>query len=138
MFDLSTIEHYQDTSQSIDTQKHLNLRQISCLMAFKEFLGNLHNVMQSYNYQVSDIDYINLDSVYSVEPHCFFELDDFPSVVADKFAKVSWCNAWYVPHDFQVVLTNGTIFMYRTTSDEYYSSWVCIEPPKRSPIAITK
>jgi hypothetical protein len=107
-------------------------------MVFQDFLNELRDVIQRHNYQINDIDYINLDSTYSIEPNCFFQLDEFPSVVADKFMKVSWCNAWWVPRDFRVVLTNGTIFMYNTTGDEYYSSWVCVESPIRSPIIITR
>lgn len=104
---------------------------------FGLFKKEVENAIARYGFHVSDIDYINLDMVYSVSPEIFFTLQSFPSVVANKYEHVQWCNNWDVPHDFRVVMQNGTIFLYSTASDEYYSRWICVQPVHKSPIAIT-
>ena len=102
------------------------------------FQREIIDVLHRRQFTIDDVDYINLDNTYTIEPNYFFELNEFPKNVENKFLKVSWCNAWDVPTDFRIVLKDGTVILYNTTSDEYYSGWICVRLPKRSPIAITK
>ena len=106
-------------------------------MLLKQFHASVENVLANYGYKIDDIDYINLDETYSITPQIFFGLDAFPSVVENKFEKVSWCNSWYVPYSFRIVMKDNSWFLYNVVSDEFYNSWVHVKAPTRSPIQIT-
>jgi hypothetical protein len=105
---------------------------------FLDFKNEVESAVTRRGFAVSDIDFINFDSSYSITPQVFFEIISFPSVVATKFFRVNWCSKWDVPYDFRVVMKNGTILLYNQTSDEYYSGWICVSPVKKSPIEVTK
>lgn len=108
------------------------------MYTFANFQNEVRNLIDMHHYTLEDIDYINLSNKYSLCTKVFFELQQTPNVISnDELAKVSWCNSWYLPEGFKIVMKNGSMFIYIATQDEYYSRWVHVEPPKQSPTEIT-
>ena len=102
------------------------------------FKQDLTNALAMYDFNIHDIEYINLDNTYSISPEVFFDLTEFPSVVASRYLHVGWCKKWDIPYDFRVMMKNGTVFLYNMNDDEYYNAWKCVPPCVRSPVAIIK
>lgn len=101
-----------------------------------KFQQEVNNVLKQYNYTQTDIAYVNLSSKYFVNANAFVELKSLPEDVQEELIHVSWCNKWYVPQGFCIIMEDNAVFKYITTSDEYYSGWVYLQQPQPSPIEL--
>lgn len=106
------------------------------MKTFTKFQEEVKRMLIVYNYTEEDVDYINISTKYFVRANGFFELSECPQDTQEKFIHVSWCNKWYVPEGFRVVMKDKSFFLYNTVSDEYYSGWIHLQLPEPSPTEV--
>jgi hypothetical protein len=82
--------------------------------------------VKDFGYDNKDIKYINLNSEYWMSATDFFACIDVPPCIMNQFDKPSWWagNAWELPHDFKIVMKDGSFITYYMCDDPFYNKWV--------------
>ena len=91
------------------------------------FKDNIVWLLKQHDYDVCDIEFINLNDDFWMSPNKFFTCDTTPSIICEELRYIGWARSWNVPDGFRITMKDRAVFVYNECMDEYYSNWVYVQ-----------